>query len=91
VSHSRKETPPEKHDPLAALRVPDYRRFATGFLVGSTGLQVMNMAVAWEVWQRTHDPMALAIMGLCRALPVVVLALYAGHYADTRTARRSWR
>ena len=84
MSHSRKETPPEKHDPLAALRVPDYRRFATGFLVGSTGLQVMNMAVAWEVWQRTHDPMALAIMGLCRALPVVVLALYAGHYADTR-------
>lgn len=75
------------HDPLAALRIPDYRRFAAGFACGSTGLQVMNTAVAWEVWQRTHDPMALGIMGLCRALPVVALALYAGHVADTRDRR----
>jgi MFS family permease len=79
--------PDSPHDPLAALRVPDYRRFALGFAFGSTGLQVMNTAVAWEVWQRTHDPMALGIMGLCRALPVVALALYAGHVADTRDRR----
>ena len=75
---------PPAHDPYAALRVPDYRRFAMGFVCGSTGLQVMNTAVAWEVWKRTHDPLALGIMGACRALPVVLLALYAGHLADTR-------
>jgi MFS family permease len=75
------------HDPLAALRIPDYRRFAAGFACGSTGLQVMNTAVAWEVWVRTHDPMALGITGLCRALPVVALALYAGHVADVRDRR----
>lgn len=73
-----------RHDPLAALRLPDYRRFAAGFAFGSTGLQVLGTAVQWEVWQRTHDPMALAMMGLCRALPVVVLALWAGHFVDTR-------
>jgi MFS family permease len=76
-----------RHDPLAALRIPDYRRFAAGFACGSTGLQVMNTAVAWEVWVRTHDPMALGITGLCRALPVVALALYAGHVADVRDRR----
>ena len=76
-----------RHDPLAALRIPDYRRFAAGFAFGSTGLQVMNTAVAWEVWVRTHDPMALGITGLCRALPVVALALYAGHVADVRDRR----
>ena len=76
-----------RHDPFAALRVADYRRFASGFLFGSTGLQVLNTAVQWEVWQRTHDPMALAWMGLCRALPVVLLALWAGHFADTRDRR----
>lgn len=78
---------PAPHDPLAALRIPDYRKFAAGFACGSTGLQVMNTAVQWEVWQRTHDPMALAWMGLCRALPVVALALWAGHFADTRDRR----
>lgn len=44
----------------------------------------MTTAVAWEVWARTHDPLALGIMGLCRALPVVALSLLAGHFADTR-------
>lgn len=78
---------PPRHDPYAALRIPDYRRFAAGFLCGSTGLQVMNTAVAWEVWQRTHDPLALGIMGLCRAFPVVFLALPAGHFADTHDRR----
>ncbi|MFO0962098.1 MAG: MFS transporter [Phycisphaerales bacterium] len=70
------------HDPLAALRVANYRRFALGFLFGSTGLQVMNTAVAWEIWVRTHDPLSLGAVGLCRALPVVLLALPAGHAAD---------
>jgi len=73
-----------RHDPYAALRLPDYRRFAAGFLCGSSGLAVMNTAIAWEVWERTHDPLALGIAGLCRALPVVALALFAGHVADAR-------
>lgn len=76
-----------RHDPYAALRIPNYRRFAPGFLVGSTGLQVMNAAVVWEVWARTHDFLALGNVGLCRALPVVLLALPAGHVADVRDRR----
>lgn len=87
VSKTTSTSPRTGHDPLAALRLPDYRKFAIGFCFGSTGLQVMNTAVQWEVWQRTHDPMALAWMGICRALPVVLLALYAGHFADTRDRR----
>ncbi len=77
-----------KHDPYAALRLPNYRRFAAGFLAGSTGLQILNMAVVWEVYDRTHDPLSLGYIGLCRALPVVLLALFAGHVADTRDRRR---
>ena len=76
--------PPAAHDAFAALRIANYRRFAVGFLFGSTGLQVMNTAIAWEIWARTHDPLALGVMGLCRALPVVLLSLLAGHVADTR-------
>lgn len=72
------------HDPYAALRVRDYRLFGSGFLVGSTGLQVMNTVVAWEIWERTGSYLQLGLIGLCRALPVVVLALYAGHVADRR-------
>ncbi len=74
----------ERHDPWAALRLSNYRRFGAGFLVGSTGLQMMNTVVLWEIWVLTNDALMLGIAGLCRALPVVMLALISGHVADTR-------
>lgn len=74
-------TPPA-HDPYLALRSKDYRRFALGFAPSSIGLQMMNMAVGWEVYERTHDAMFLAYIGLARALPVLLLTLPAGHVAD---------
>ena len=87
ILHSPADQHAAPHDPYAALRIPNYRRFASGFICGSTGLQVMNAAVGWEIWARTHDPLALGVMGLCRAAPVVALSLVAGHVADTRDRR----
>ncbi len=75
------------HDPYAALRIKDYRLFGGGFLVGSMGLQIMNTLVAWEIWVRTEDYLQLGLIGLCRALPVVLLALLTGHVADVRDRR----
>ena len=74
-------------DPWAALRVPNYRLFAAGFLTGSTGLQLLNATVAWELYERTNDAWVLGMVGLCRSLPVVLLALPAGHLADIRDRR----
>lgn len=72
-----------KVDPYAAVRSANYRLFASGFLASSTGLQMMSAAVMWEVYIRTKDPFAIGIVGLCRALPVVALALPAGHVVDS--------
>lgn len=72
-----------KHDAYAALRHRNYRRFASGFLLSSTGLQMLSLAVGWEMYERTGDPMHLGYIGLARALPVIVLALPAGHLIDT--------
>jgi MFS family permease len=79
------ETPasePRGHDPFAAIREPNYRAFAMGFVCSSTGLQMMNMALAWDVYERTHDPLKLGYLGLARALPVLLLALPAGQIID---------
>src|SRR5678816_1424688 len=40
------------------------------------------MALGWEVWERTHDPLALGYIGLARVGPVMLMALPAGHAAD---------
>jgi MFS family permease len=79
---------PQPHDALGALRLPNYRRFAAGFLASSTGLQMLATAIAWEVYQRTNDPLDLGWIGIARALPVVLLALPAGHVIDHFDRRR---
>lgn len=71
-----------KHDAYAALRSANYRRFAAGFIVSSTGLQMLGTAILWEVYERTHSVLALGITGLARALPVIILALPAGQVID---------
>jgi MFS family permease len=74
--------PTPRHDAYAALKDANYQRYVLGFLLAATGLQALATAVGWEVWQRTNDPLHLGYTGLARALPVVLLALPAGHTAD---------
>ena len=70
-----------------SLSYANYRWFAAGFLGSSCGLQMLTTAILWEVWDRTHDPLSLGYVGLARALPVVLMALPAGHLADARDRR----
>ncbi len=76
------------HDPYSALRHPNYRRFASGWTVATIALQMQSVAVGWELYERTNSAMALGILGLVQALPVIILALPAGHTADTLDRRR---
>jgi MFS family permease len=44
--------------------------------------------VGWQLYQVTHDPLALGIVGLAEALPFIAFALPAGHLADRVDRRR---
>ncbi len=79
---------PSTHDSYAALRNTNFRRYAIGFISAAAGLQALGTAIGWEIYQRTHDPLSLGLTGLARALPVIILALPAGHTADTHDRRR---
>jgi len=76
------------HDPYAALRSANYRHFASGFLLSSCGLQMLGTAVGWEIYERTGDALHLGYAGLARALPVILLALPAGHIIDHLSRKR---
>ena len=47
------------HDPFAAVRERNYRLFIGGWLPASIGMQMQGLALAWEIWERTGDPLAL--------------------------------
>lgn len=78
----------DQHDPYAALRVPAFRRYISGNFLSILGLQMQSAAVAWEVYGRTGEPFSLALVGLVQVLPVLGLAVFAGHVADRFDRRK---
>ena len=73
---------PARHDPYAALRVSNYRRFFIGHVLSVFGFQMQSVAVGWELYLRTDSKLILGLVGLIQFLPVLCLALVAGHVAD---------
>ena len=57
-------------------------------MAGVIGWQILQVALGWELYERTHSALALGLVGLSTALPVVILALPAGHLADAIDRRR---
>lgn len=49
---------------------------------------MLSVTVGWEVYRRTGSAFALGLIGLAAALPVIALAIPAGHLAD-RLPRRT--
>lgn len=71
-----------KHDPYAALRFRDFRLLVIGRFVSALGEQMLSVAIGWELYERTHNTLALGLVGLVQVLPIILLSLPAGHTAD---------
>lgn len=78
----------DRHDPYAAFRVRDYRRYLVGWVAGMVGTQIQGVAIGWEMYQRTGEALALGFVGLAQAAPTIILALPAGYLADRFSRRR---
>lgn len=72
----------------SALRLPQFRRYFIARICGSSAGQMQAVAVGWQVYEMTGDPLDLGIVGLCLFLPELSLALLTGHVADHFDRRR---
>ena len=72
-------SPPDNY---AVFRLPDFRLYLTGRLVAVLGQQMLTVAVGWEIYQRTHSPLALGLVGLVEMIAMFCCTLPAGHLAD---------
>ena len=50
--------------------------------------QIQVIVVSWQIYDITHDPLSLGLIGLSEALPFISAALYAGHVADIGNRQR---
>jgi MFS family permease len=69
-------------DAYAAFRSAGYRAYAISGLITILGRQMMGMALAYQIYERTHSKTALGLVGLMGALPIILLSIPAGVAAD---------
>jgi len=73
---------------LDLLRIPEYRNFITARFFYVMALRMVTTIVGWRIYEITHNPLAIGLIGLSEFLPAFCLALYAGHVIDKSDKRR---
>ena len=73
---------------LAVLGNRDFSLYLVARLLGTLGVQMQTVAVGWQVYEVTRNPLDLGLIGLSQFLPFVLSILPAGHLADSRDRRR---
>jgi len=73
---------------ISALSFRDFRFFLAMRLPAALAVQMQSVAVGWQVYDISHSPLSLGLVGLAQFLPIFGLTLIAGHVADRFDRRR---
>ena len=79
---------PPVRDPYSALRQSNFRFYLSAWTLAVLGQQIQSVALQWDLYRKTGDPMVLGWVGLLQAIPVISLAIPAGQLADRFDRRR---
>ena len=70
------------HDPYEAFRHPAFRRFTFAMAIVQITSAMQGVAIAWEIYVRTENVLALGMVGLTVAIPMLLFTLPGGYLAD---------
>lgn len=73
---------------FASFHHRDFRLFYAGQLISVTGTWMQTVAAGWLVLTLTGSPLALGLVAVARALPVLLLSFVGGTLADRVDRRR---
>jgi MFS family permease len=60
----------------------DFKKLLVARFLFTFAVQMQAVIVGWQVYELTHDPLALGLIGLAEAIPAISLALIAGYIVD---------
>ncbi len=72
----------EQRSPFIVFKYRDYRYTWIGFFLSQIGSEMMLVAVNWRIYELTHSPLSLGIIGAARFIPMMLIAPIAGLAAD---------
>lgn len=73
--------------PDSPIKNPFVSKFVLGRFAAVAGAQILSVAIGWHLYQLTHDPWSLGLVGAVELAPVLLLMIPAGNAAD-RLPRR---
>ena len=79
---------PHDEDRFAAFRHSAFKRFFWARFLSASGLQIISVAVGWQMWKVTGNAWLLGLIGLVQFLPALLLVLVTGLTADKLGRRR---
>jgi MFS family permease len=80
---------PRAVDPrFEAFSFPAYRNFWVARFLSAFAINMIAVAVGWQIYDLTRDPLDLGLIGLSQFAPAVILVLITGAAAD-RFGRRN--
>src|SRR6201996_6886239 len=72
----------------AIYRDRDFTFLITSRLLSTVAMQVISVAIGWQIYDIERTPLALGLVGLCQFAPMFLLTLPAGEIADRFDQRR---
>lgn len=68
--------------PASPFQYPDFRLLCLARAFGTVGVQMLSVAIGWQIYEITHSAFAIGLVGLFQFLPSLLLVLHAGHLSD---------
>jgi MFS family permease len=79
---------PTRQSPFVALRHRDFRLLWFGNIVSQIGTQMTIVAISWQLYELTNNPLSLGLIGLFRIIPLLIFSLGSGVLADALDRRK---
>ncbi|MPZ49511.1 MAG: MFS transporter [Dehalococcoidia bacterium] len=87
MSESTPDNASPRHDPLAALRQPNFLLFTSSRTFYGIGVTMLQTVMLWQVYEISDSPLALGLTGLARLIPSLIFTLIGGAAADSYNRR----
>src|ERR1041385_6028351 len=78
----------QRRSAFSSLRHRDFRLLWMGQIISVIGSQMQLAAINWHICLLTGSPLALGLVGACRAVPIILCSLAGGVVADVVDRRR---
>lgn len=77
-----------KTDSLAAMRIAEFRFLMFGRFLFIMALRMLGALTGYWMYELTHNPLAIGLVGLAEVVPSVTLSLRAGYKIDISEKRK---